>query len=159
MRQWTCCFTGHRILPMDQMKEIERRTAQEVRRLVNKHNVRFFGVGGAIGYDTLAAKVLFRLRETEFPHIKIILVYPFETFTDRWTPTQKAEYKKLFPQYDKRVCMCSQSLTAAYLTRDRHLVEGSAYCICYCTRNFGGTAYTVKYAIQKGLQIRNVAPG
>ena len=29
-----------------------------------------------VGYDTLVAKLLFRLRETELPDIKVILVFP-----------------------------------------------------------------------------------
>ncbi|MBQ9968259.1 MAG: DUF1273 family protein [Oscillospiraceae bacterium] len=128
-----------------------------MRKLIIEHGVRYFGVGGAIGYDTLAAKALFQIKEREFPHIKIILVYPFEQFTARWSPIQKAEYKKLFPKYDKCVCICKEPNREAYLSRDRHLIDNSAYCIAYCVRNFGGSAYTVKYAMQKGVQIRNIA--
>lgn len=157
MRDRTCCFTGHRNLPIDKTQEIEEQTAHEIRRLIVEHGVCFFGVGGAIGYDTLAARVLFQLKENEFPNIKVILVYPFEGFTDRWTPEQKAEYKKLLPKYDKKVCVCNKQNREAYLTRDRHLVDGSAYCITYCIRDYGGTAYTVRYARNKGLKIRNIS--
>ena len=38
-------------------------------------------------------------------------------------------------------------------------VDGSAYCIAHCTRNSGGTAYTLRYAQQEGLKIYNVAGG
>ena len=44
----------------------------------------------------------------------------------------------------------------AFLARDRHLVDGSAYCIGCCTRAAGGTAYTLRYAEKKGLQVWNV---
>ena len=81
LREKTCCFTGHRDIPVGQTQEIAERTANEIRRLIVNHGVRFFGVGGAIGYDMLAARVLFRLKETEFPNIKVILVYPFDGFT------------------------------------------------------------------------------
>ena len=114
-------------------------------------------LGGAIGYDTLAAKILFRLRETDFPQIKVILVYPFEGFTSRWSDEQRAEYARLLPQYDKAVCVAQRASREAYLERDRHLVDGSAYCIAYCTRNSGGTAYTLRYAMDKGVEIYNVA--
>ena len=157
LRKKTCCFTGHRDIPTDRTQEIAERTANEVRRLIVNHGVRFFGVGGAIGYDMLAARVLFRLKETEFPDIKVILVYPFDGFTDRWLPTQIADHQRLLPKYDKVVCVCDRPSREAYLTRDRHLVDGSAYCITYCTRNYGGTAYTVCYARQQGLQVWNVA--
>ena len=157
MRRYTCCFTGHRNLPVDRLNEIEERTIREVRELITKHSVRFFGVGGAIGYDTLATKALFRLREKEFPHIKIILVYPFETFTDRWTAAQKTEYALLFPKFDKHVCVCDAPSTDAYLARNRHLIDNSTFCITYCVQDHGGTYYTMRYAIQHGIQVRNVA--
>lgn len=93
LRKKTCCFTGHRELPRGNIPEIAERTADEIRRLIANKGVRFFGVGGAIGYDMLAAEMLFRLREKEFPSIKVILVYPFDGFTKRWTPEQKKDQK------------------------------------------------------------------
>lgn len=157
LRRKTCCFTGHRDLPLEKAQEIAEQTTNEIRRLIVNHGVCFFGVGGAIGYDTLAAKILFRLRETDFPNIKVILVYPFDGYTDRWSAMQKAEYKRLFPQYDKVVCVCGNPSKEAYLARDRHLIDSSDYCIAYCIRDYGGTAYTIRYAKQRGVSISNIA--
>ena len=156
LRQRTCCFTGHRAIPEKNLLGILERTERAVRRLI-EHGIVFFGVGGAIGYDTEAAKLLFRLRTTDYPQIKVILVYPFEGFTSRWNDGQRAEYARLLPQYDKAVCVAQRASREAYLERDRHLVDGSAYCIAYCTRNRGGTAYTLRYAQQEGLKIFNTA--
>lgn len=157
LREKTCCFTGHRDLPEGHIRELSERTALEIRSLIATEGVRFFGVGGAVGYDTLAASVLFELRKTEFPDIKVILVYPFDGFTKCWPPKQQENYKKMLPNYDKVVCVSNTANRGAYLARDRHLVDGSAYCITYCTRNSGGTAYTVRYAKERGLKIRNIA--
>ena len=156
LRQRTCCFTGHREIREKDLPDILERTEQTVRRLIEK-GVAFFGVGGAIGYDTEAAKLLFRLRATDYPHIKVILVYPFEGFTSRWDVAQRAEYVRLLPQYDKTVCVAQRASREAYLERDRHLVDSSAYCIAYCTRNSGGTAYTVRYAHKQGVPVCNTA--
>lgn len=156
LRQRTCCFTGHRKIPEKDLPGILERTEQAVRRLIEQ-GVVFFGVGGAIGYDTEAAKLLFRLRAMDYPQIKVILVYPFKGFTSRWNDKQRAEYARLFPQYDKAVCVAQRASREAYLARDRHLVDGSAYCIAYCTRDSGGTAYTLRYAQQQGLKIFNTA--
>ena len=156
LRQRTCCFTGHRAIPEQDRPGILERTERAVRRLIEK-GVAFFGVGGAVGYDTEAAKLLCRLRATDYPHIKVILVYPFEGFTGRWSGEQRAEYARLLPQYDKAVCVAQRASREAYLERDRHLVDSSAYCIAYCTRNSGGTAYTVRYAHQQGVTVFNTA--
>lgn len=156
LRNKTCCFTGHRELPMHKLESIEKRTADEIRALVVDCGVRYFGVGGALGYDTLAAEILFRLRKQEFPNIKIILVYPFNGFTCQWTPCQRVEYQQRLLRYDKVVCVEKNPGREAYLARDRHLVDSSAYCIAYCTKSVGGTAYTVRYAKSRGLVIRNI---
>ena len=39
---------------------------------------------------------------------------------------------------------------------DRYLINYSSACICFLTKHEGGTAYTVDYAIQNGLDIINV---
>ena len=98
IRQKTGCFTGHRLIPIDHLESVKACTEIQIRRLILKHGIRYFGVGGAIGYDTLAAEILFRLRETDFPHIKVILVYPFEGFTSRWNDNQRAAYARLYPK-------------------------------------------------------------
>lgn len=156
LRAQTCCFTGHRIIPRTEYDSIAARTEIQIRSLILKRGIRFFGVGGAIGYDTLAAQILFRLRETDFPQIKVILVYPFEGFDSRWTDEQKATYTQMLPKYNKRVCVASAASREAYLARDRRLVDGSSICIAYCTRNSGGTAYTVRYAKDMGIEVINV---
>ena len=156
IREKTCCFTGHRTIPREHRAEVIKRTADAVRSLVLEKNVRYFGVGGAIGYDTLAAEVLFALRETEFIFIKVILVYPFDGFTSRWNQCQRETYNAMLPKYDKTVCVSTTPSREAYLKRNRHLVDGSKYCISYCTRNYGGTAYTVEYAKRQGLIVRNI---
>ena len=43
--------------------------------------------------------------------------------------------------------------------RNRHLVDNSSVCVCYLNRESGGTAYTVRYAKEKGLEIVNIVQG
>ena len=83
LRAKTCCFTGHRDIPESEIPGIKERAKRGIRLLYN-NGVRFFGVGGALGFDTLMAQLLFRLRKDELKDIKVILVYPFEGFTSQW---------------------------------------------------------------------------
>lgn len=155
MRERTCCFTGHRDIPADRLQMVMTGTEAKVRELISQ-GYRYFGVGGAVGYDTIVAELLFRLREREYPEIKIILVYPFDGFISRWSDSQQATYARLLPMYDKRVCVCKSASREAYLARDRHLVDYSSACIAYCTRQTGGTAYTIRYAAARGVPVFNV---
>ena len=143
-------------MPETEIPAIRERTARCIRLLYN-NGVRYFGVGGAIGYDTLAAQLLFRLRMEELKDIRVILVYPFEGFTDRWSPQQKRLYARLLPYYDKKVCVAQSGSREAYLARDRHLVDASSYCIAYCVKESGGTAYTLQYAQRQGIKVFNVS--
>ena len=155
MRERTCCFTGHRDIPTDQLQMVMANTEAKVRELISR-GYRYFGVGGAIGYDTIVAEMLFRLREQEYPGIKIILVYPFDGFISRWSDSQQATNTRLLPLYNKRVSGCKTPSREAYLTRDRHLVDCSSVCVAYCTRQTGGTAYTIRYAVARGVPVFNV---
>ena len=155
MRERTCCFTGHRDIPADRLQMVMTGTEAKVRELISQ-GYRYFGVGGAIGYDTIVAEMLFRLREREYPWIRIILVYPFDGFISRWSDSQQTTYARLLPMYDKRVCVCKSASREAYLARDRHLVDYSSACIAYCTRQTGGTAYTIRYAAARGVPVFNV---
>ena len=153
MRERTCCFTGHRDIPADRLQMVMTGTEAKVRELISQ-GYRYFG--GAVGYDTIVAELLFRLREREYPEIKIILVYPFDGFISRWSDSQQATYARLLPMYDKRVCVCKSASKEAYLARDRHLIDCSSICVAYCTRQTGGTAYTIRYAAARGVPVFNV---
>ena len=59
-RPFTCCFTGHRILPAGQEEEIWRRVYACLEPPLEE-GVRYFGVGGALGFDTLVAEKLLAL--------------------------------------------------------------------------------------------------
>ena len=156
MKEQTCCFTGHRTIPAGQLEEITARTEAKVRELISEGH-RCFVVGGAIGYDTLAAELLFHLRDVEHMGIRVILAYPFDGYTAPWSEGQKATYARLLPLYDERICVAAAASRGAYLQRDRYMVDASSMCIAYCTRQTGGTAYTIRYATKKGVPVINVA--
>ena len=153
-RAFTCCFTGHRELPIEKEGEIWQKTYIRVQQLLEQ-GVKYFGVGGAIGFDTLAAEGMLQVK-TLNPQVKIILVLPFKGYQKYWLPGQQERAAKIERQVDKIVYCCDRPSRAAFLIRDRHLVDESAYCIGYCTRSTGGTAYTLRYAEKQGLKVWNI---
>ncbi len=74
-RAQTCCFTGHRHLPAGEEEAIWQRVQEHLIPLLEQ-GVRYFGVGGALGFDTLVAEKLLELRG-KYPQIRVILVLPF----------------------------------------------------------------------------------
>lgn len=156
LKSKSCCFTGHRKLPDGQEAEIMAKTEAEIRKFLSGGINRFL-LGGAIGYDTEVAKLLFRLKN-ECCGIKVVLIYPFDGYTDRWNDAQKAEYAELLPQYDEAIRASERSGRDAYLLRNRLLVDGASVCIAYCHKYRSGTAYTIRYAKAQGLMVINMAP-
>ena len=154
-RAQTCCFTGHRHLPAGGEEAIWQRVQEHLIPLLEQ-GVRYFGVGGALGFDTLVAEKLLELRG-KYPQIRVILVLPFRGYQSRWTAAQQARAARIESRVDKVVYCRGAPSCEAFLARDRRLVDGSTYCIGYCTRATGGTAYTLRYAEKQGLQIWNAA--
>jgi len=155
MKSKTCCFTGHREIPPEKRAEIVDKLEYIIINLYQK-GVRFYGAGGALGFDTLAAQTVIRLRKS-CPGMKLILVLPCLTQTKRWRPEDVAEYERIKAQADKTVYTSQQYTPDCMHKRNRHLVDNSGVCVCYMTEDIGGTAYTVRYAEKQGLQIINIA--
>ena len=140
----TCCFTGHRIIANEKKKAIFDKTREVAVSLIEK-GVRFFGVGGAIGYDTIAAHVILSLKE-QYPFIKLIVVCPCKNQDLKWNEVDKRVYRDILNSADKVVVLADTYYDGCMQARNRHLVDDSKYCICYLTRSFGGTYSTVRYA-------------
>ncbi len=155
-KEKTCCFTGHRELPTGWGR---RKLALQLKKVIVdqiEKGVLFFGAGGALGFDTLAAQTVLKLKK-EYPDIKLILVLPCLTQTRGWPAADVAEYERIKAQADKVVYTSQEYTKGCMFKRNRHLVNYSSVCICYKTKDNGGTAYTVDYAQKQGLKIINIA--
>lgn len=151
----TCCFTGHRIIPQGEYKGVSIRLEGIVRELISQ-GIIYYGAGGALGFDTLAAKCILKLRK-EFPYIRLILVLPCLSQADRWSKTDRRVYDIIKAQADKVVYTSKEYTSECMHIRNRHLVNCSGTCVCYLTQSKGGTFYTVDYAKISGLKIINTA--
>lgn len=151
----TVCFTGHRMIPADQYDAIRRRLMSTIIRLIGR-GYRFFGAGGALGFDTMAAQAVLALK-IRYPHIRLILVLPCVLQAKNWSEHDRAVYENLKARADKVVYTSIEYTKGCMRKQNRHLVDNSSACICYLTRASGGTAYTVEYARKKGLEVINIA--
>ncbi len=156
MRRKTCCFTGHRELPTGWGRwKLARKLEKAIVEQIEK-GVQFFGAGGARGFDALAAETVLKLKR-KYPDIKLILVLPCLTQTRGWPAGDVEEYERIKAQADKVVYTSREYTKGCMFKRDRHLVDGSSVCICYLDKDSGGTAYTVNYAKERGLEVVNIA--
>lgn len=155
MKEHTVCFTGHRKIPQEQKDVVALRLKIEITKLI-ENGYRYFGAGGALGFDTLAAQTVLELK-TEHPDVKLILVLPCLSQTRGWSARDIEIYEEIKSKADKVVYTSQEYTRGCMHKRNRHLVDNSSVCICYLTESTGGTAYTVSYAKEKGLMTINVA--
>lgn len=155
MQERTACFTGHREISSLQTFSIRKKLKKTLQELI-KEGYCYFGAGGALGFDTIAAQIVLDLRK-KYPYIRLILVLPCVTQADRWNKNDREIYEYIKEQADKVVYISNQYTNGCMHKRNRHLVDNSSVCICYLTKRTGGTAYTVNYALNKGLRVENIA--
>jgi len=152
--QKICCFTGHRDLYGDQ-----RRLSDILEILLDnmiKQGYTVFRAGGALGFDMLAAETVLKKREDGW-RIRLELMLPCPEQAEKWSAANKERYKRILLLADKKEYIAEKYLTGCMHARNRRLVDGSDLCIAYLKHERGGTAYTCRYAKEKGLQIINLA--
>ena len=155
MRSKTCCFTGHRTIPTSQYQSVAERLEQTIVSLI-RQGVIYYGSGGALGFDTMAAQTVIQLKRI-YPSIKLILVLPCISQAERWSGEAQRIYEGIKTHADKIVYVSQEYTKECMFKRNRHLVDNSSICVCYLTQNTGGTAYTVNYAREKKVPVIDLA--
>lgn len=152
-REQTCCFTGHRVIPQEERSVLSQRLTAQVRAQI-ANGVTDFYAGGALGFDTLAALTVLALKK-EFPQIRLLLALPCcaEEQTRSWSEADKRIYELILASSDEKTVLSEHYWPGCMHVRNRYMVDRSSVCICYLTKNKGGTASTVAYAQKKGLAI------
>ena len=156
-REKTACFTGHRKMK-EQAAEIEGRLTKTVEDLIQRGYI-YFEAGGARGFDALAAEVVLKLKAT-YPKIRLVLVLPFDEQYGRekgWAEEEIEQYHRLKARASKVIVLADEYKSGIYYERNRRLVDTSSVCLAYMRRKNSGTAYTVSYAEEKGLEVLNIA--
>ncbi len=151
MRDNTCCFTGHRKISVLSCLLLKIKLYFIINKLIKKH-INCFYVGGAIGFDTLAAQSVLKFKR-HYNHLKLILVIPCRNQTKYWNDKEKRKYNHIKSQADKTVILSEKYFNGCMQKRNRYLIDNSSYCICYLRKRSGGTAYTVNYAIRNNRRI------
>ena len=155
MKEQSVCFSGHRVLTKNEMTTLEEKLNAELQGLIAAGMHHFF-VGGALGFDTLAARCVLRFREKN-ENIRLILVFPCREQTSGWNKRDVAAYEEIKRQCDSYIYLQEQYTRDCMFIRNRYLVDNSRCCVCFLKHTRGGTYYTVRYAERRGLSVINLA--
>lgn len=142
-------------MPAEEKSRVCKKMNKQIEILINNGYDTFI-CGGALGFDTLCALTVLDAKRCN-ENIKLVLALPCETQTEKWNKKDIEIYNSIIEKSDKVVYTSSQYYNGCMHRRNRFMADNSSCCICYLKKPFGGTAYTVKYAAEKGLRIINLA--
>ena len=150
-----CCFTGHRIIPCGERSALGALLDSHISR-ISGSGAKTFICGGALGFDTMAARAVLRARESN-GDIRLCLALPYRGMERHLSAADRKEFESILSAADGIVYTAEIYDRGCMLRRDRYMVDKSSICVSYMTKNTGGTAYTVGYALKKGLEVINLA--
>ena len=150
-----CCFTGHRHIPEDVRPILRERLLLCIQRLNEDNGVTTFYAGGCTGFDTLAAQAVLEYR-VGHEEVRLIIVVPYAEQSRGWSQEDKDEYERIKAAASEVVCLAEHYFNGCMQKRNRYMVDRSAVCVCYQTKDDGGTAYTVMYAQSKRTRVYNL---
>ena len=153
-RNFTCCFTGHRIIAAEHRESLPKAIELGIRALIAQGYF-VFAAGGATGFDTLAAETVLALKD-EFFQLRLTIVAPCADQTDGWEEADKLRYERLRQAADEFICLETAFTPNCMKRRNRYLVEMSSACMAYCIRERTGSAQTLGLAQSQGLDVIDV---
>ena len=155
MENNTCCFIGHRTI--NKTEELKLNLIKIIENLITEKSVDTFLFGSKSRFDDLCHRTVTELKK-EYTHIKRIYVRAEYPYVDESYIKYLLEFYEDTYYPEKLI----GSGRAAYVERNRELIDNSRFCIFYYdeehapTNRKSGTKIAFDYAAKKGKQIINV---
>lgn len=148
-------FTGHRTVPVERQDEIRARLVEAVS-LAYKSGITYFYSGMAMGFDLMAAETVLSLKG-KYPDIRLIAVIPFRRQSCQWHSMEKERYQNIISKADRVIVLSEHYFHGCLLKRNDFMLEHSYGVIAfYDGKPYGGTFYTCREAMKKGMDIVNL---
>lgn len=151
-RTITAAFTGHRTY-RGEGREALRHTVEEL----YVRGYRTFLSGMAVGFDLAAAEAVLELRARR-PEVRLVAVIPFEGQERRFGPSERARFQRVRAAADRVVVLAPEYRRGCYAVRNDWLVDRSSCLVAWYDGSPGGTRYTVRRALARGCEVRNLHP-
>lgn len=149
-----CSFTGHRTIPSSHLAKLDGLLSRAID-YVYAEGCREFYTGGALGFDTMAAKKLLSFKISH-GDIKLIVAVPCENQAEKWQRADREMYEYILANADE-VVFCSEGYTSDCMKRrNEFLADACDVLIAYSGRASSGSAQTVRMAEARGKTVYNL---
>lgn len=151
MGEKTCCVTGHRDIPKNQVDYIKNELQREVLSAIDDGYTRFLS-GFADGIDLMFAAIVAK-EKTRHPELILEAAIPYA----RRLKNQDRQFQLLLGACNSIRVECETYTPSCYMQRNRYMVDQSQRVIAvYDGRDHGGTLFTMRYARTHGREIRQI---
>ena len=151
-----CSFTGHRTVAVAHRPALPDLLARAVA-YAYEEGCRAFYTGGALGFDTYAARAVIAFRLTH-RDVRLILLLPCVDQADAWTPARRTEYEWILREADEVRYFADTYTKDCMRLRNLALAEEGDLLIAYVGRDRSGAAQTLRAATRLGKRVYNLYP-
>ena len=151
---YSCSFTGHRKIKESHMSSMTDLLSHAIE-CAYEEGCRDFYTGGAIGFDTLAAKEVIRFRLTH-PGVRLILCLPCQDQIEGWSEADQRAYNYILSVADEVIYTRDTYSASCMRERNFLLANKCDILIAYCGRQNSGSSQTIRMAEAMGKDVFNL---
>lgn len=151
-----CSFTGHRVIAAAHRGKLAPMLARAIAYAYGEGCRRFYA-GGALGFDTAAAKAVIEYKRTA-PDVRLILLLPCRDQAERWSAADRRAYAEIVAAADEVLYIAERYREGCMRERNMRLAELCDMLVAYVERYGSGAAQTVRFAESLGKPVYNIYP-
>lgn len=161
-----CAFTGYRPekLPFGS-DETDPRCEQLKQRLfceilkMTREDVHVFLCGMARGVDMWAAETVLQIQAAApLRRIQLWAIVPYDRQALAWSAQEQTRYQRILKRASRIEYVSHEYYEGCLQKRNRYMVDHASRLLAVYDGKSGGTASTIRYAQQKGLDIAIIEP-
>lgn len=160
----TVAFTGYRLqkmpFPEDEKNDLYTRFREQELKVINRLmelGYTDFISGVAQGFDTWAAEDVLSLKKKN-KSITLECAIPCPQQDNQWSADDQRRRKKILRHATSSITTGDYPSKANFLKRNRYMVDKADVVVCAYDGQSGGTAYTVKYALDNDKIVIQINP-
>ena len=151
-----CAFTGHRRIEQRHRARIDDLLSRAIAYAYSE-GCRVFITGGALGFDTLAAREVIRFRLSH-PEVAFKMIIPCKNQSESWSAEQVSMYEYTLANADEIEYVADDYNDRCMRDRNQRLADSCDMLIAYVSRTNSGAAQTVRMANAQGKLVYNLYP-
>lgn len=145
----TCCITGHRNIPEDQLSYVKNEIGKAILQAVEDGYTHFIS-GFAQGADLIFAAIVAELKQKN-RSLCLEAAIPYK----KRLQSQYQTFQDLLAMCDDVTVLCERYTSQCFFVRNRYMVDKSSRVLAvYDGRKRGGTFYTIQYAQKQHKEIQ-----